>query len=161
MSNNNNNNVTCYFHPLVKKVIIIVTLMHLLLRKGPKSTRFAGRERQLAEMLLIRNAQVLLRNHTNLILWKKQFSILEDRDGILRSHGRINNHLSLLSYSTNHPIMLIGNSHLMTLYIHHAHSRVLHNSTKEMMTELMSQFWVIKGHSVVKQLLHGCYTCKR
>ena len=74
--------------------------------------------------------------------------------------SRIDNALSL-PYSAKHPIILPSNSHLTTLYVCRLHARVLHNGVKETLTELRSQFWVIRGRSVVKRILHNCYTCRR
>ena len=42
-----------------------------------------------------------------------------------------------------------------------AHQRVLHNGVKETLTELQSRFWILKGRSTVKQILHHCTTCRR
>ena len=109
---------------------------------------FSGKERQYAELLLIRDAQASLKCHKNFTTWKRQFSFFDD-DGVLRCQGRIDNALSL-PYSAKHPIILPSNSHLTTLYVRCAHARVLHNGVKETLTELRSQFWVIKGRSVVK-----------
>ena len=82
-------------------------------------------------------------------MWEKQLSLFADNDGILRCRGRIDNALNL-PYLTKHPVILPGDHHLKTLYVCRAHDRVLHNGTKEILTELRSQLWVIKGRSVVK-----------
>lgn len=144
---------------------LINILTHVLkfcsiLRRQSGSTAFDGSERKFAEILLIRDAQVSLKAHKNFPVWEKQLSLFEGDHGVLRCRGRIDNALGL-SYSTKHPVILPGDHHLTTLYIRRAHARVLHNGTKETLTELRSQFWVIKGRSVVKRILQHCYICRR
>lgn len=145
------------FSRLINVLTYVLKFCSILQRKtGP--TAFDGNERKFAEILLIREAQVSLKAHMNFSVWERQLSLFADDDGILRCRGRIDNALNL-PYSTKHPVILPGDHHLTTLYVHRAHARVLHNGTKETLAELRSQFWVIKGRSVVKQILHNCYTC--
>ncbi|XP_064394514.1 uncharacterized protein LOC135341786 [Halichondria panicea] len=122
-------------------------------------TTVCKNERMIAEVLLIKEAQLLLRDHKNFLMWEKQLFLFEDEHGVLRSRGRIAN--ATLPYSTKHPIILPSDHPLTTMYIRQSHSRVLHNGVKETLTELRSRFWVIKGRSVVKQVLHSCNTCRR
>ena len=131
-----------------------------ILQRKTSPTAFDGNERKFAELLLIRDAQVSLKAHKNFPVWEKQLSLFSGDDGVLRCRGRIDNALDL-PYSTKHPVILPGDHHLTTLYVRRAHARVLHNGTKETLTELRSQFWVIKGRSVVKRILHNCYICRR
>ena len=42
-----------------------------------------------------------------------------------------------------------------------AHDKVYHNGTKETLTEVRSRFWIIKGRSLVKKLIHECCICRR
>ena len=37
----------------------------------------------------------------------------------------------------------------------------MHGGVKSTLTELRSRFWVVKGRSVVRQILHQCAVCKR
>ena len=130
------------------------------LRRKTGPTSFDGNERKFAETLLIREAQVSLKTHKNFPVWEKQLSIFADNDGVLRCRGRIENALNL-PYSAKHPAILPGDHHLTTLYVRRAHARVLHNGTRETLAELRSQFWVIKGRSVVKRILRNCIICRR
>lgn len=41
------------------------------------------------------------------------------------------------------------------------HDRVCHNGTKETLKEVMSRFWIIKGRSLVRKLIHQCTVCRR
>ena len=58
-------------------------------------------------------------------------------------------------------MILPGDHHLTALYVRRTHVRVLHNGVKETLAELRSQFWVVKGRSVVKRILHNCCVCRR
>ena len=129
-------------------------------RRKTGSTTFSGKERKCGELFLIKKAQASVISHKKYPMWKKQLMLFEDDSGILRCRGRIDNAVNL-PYSTKHPILLPNNHPLTTLYIHQANARVLHNDMKETLTELRSRFWVIKGRSVVKRILHNCYTCRR
>ena len=42
-----------------------------------------------------------------------------------------------------------------------AHIRVCHNGVKETLTELRSRYWVVKGRSITRSLVHRCTTCRR
>ena len=42
-----------------------------------------------------------------------------------------------------------------------AHIRVCHNGVKETLTEVRSRYWIIKGRSLTKSLVHRCTTCRR
>ena len=66
-----------------------------------------------------------------------------------------------LTWLIKQPDILPGYHHLISVYVRRAHARVLHNGTKETLTELRSQFWVIKGRSMVKRIIHNSYICWR
>ena len=131
-----------------------------VLRRKTGPTAFDGNERKFAETLLIKEAQASLKTNKNFPIWERQLSLFEDSDGILRCRGRID-HALVLPYSAKHPAILPSDHHLTTLYVHRAHARVLHDGTKETLAEFRSQFWVIKGRSVVKRILRSCVICRR
>ena len=136
----------------------VLSFCSILRRTSP--TAFNDNERRYAEMLLIRKAQASLKSHKNFAMWVRQFSLFADVSGIVRCRGRIDNALNL-PYSTKYPVILPGDHYLTTLYILQAHTRVLHNRVKETLTELRPRFWVIRGKSVVRRLLHNCFVCRR
>jgi hypothetical protein len=47
------------------------------------------------------------------------------------------------------------------LFIRKAHHRVLHNGVKETLAELRSRFWIVKGRSLIKSIIHRCCVCRR
>ena len=144
----------------LQRLINVLTYVLKFCSKTRKSTSFVGSERRFAETLLIKGAESFLRSHRNYPLWKKQFMLFEDNDGIVRCRGRIS-FADNLSYSTKHPILLPSDHPLTTLYIRQAHERVLHNGTRETLTELRAKFWVIRGRSTVRKIVHSCVTCRR
>ena len=91
--------------------------------------------------------------------WQKQFELFQDKNGLWRCGGRIQN--AAVPYSTKHPILLPKGHHLTLLFVRKAHERVLHNGVKETLMELWSQFWIVKGRSFVKHVLHQCQVCRR
>ena len=90
--------------------------------------------------------------------WKRQFSLFTDKNGIWRCGGRLTN--ATLPYSTKHPILLCKDHPLTALIVHKAHLRVMHDGVKETLTELRTQYWIVKGRSFVRKIIHQCTTCR-
>ena len=120
---------------------------------------FEADETARAEMLWIIESQAPLLRDKNFDNWKKQFGLFIDDNGIWRCRGRIANADN--PYSTKYPIFLHRDHHLTRLFVLNAHQRVFHNGLRETLTELRSRFWILKGRSTVKQILHHCTTCRR
>ena len=66
-----------------------------------------------------------------------------------------------VSLSVKHPAILPRQHHFTQLVIIDAHERVFHNGIKETLTEVRSQFWIVKGRQLVRRLLYHCAICKR
>jgi len=66
-----------------------------------------------------------------------------------------------LPYSTKHPILLCKDHPLTALIVCKAHLRVMHDGVKETLTELRTQYWIVKGRSFVRKIIHQCTTCRR
>lgn len=90
---------------------------------------------------------------------KKQWNLFRDPEGIWRCGGRLQH--ARLKYNSKFPILLIGSHYLTTLLIRRAHQRVFHNGTKETLNELRARYWIIKGRTVVRQVIHHCNLCRR
>ena len=86
-------------------------------------------------------------------------SQVQDEKRIWRCGGRIQN--ADLTYSTKHPILIARSHYLATLLVWRAHERVFHGGVKTTLTELRSQFWIICGRSLVKQLIGKCVIRRR
>lgn len=107
---------------------------------------------------------------TALTLWRKEaqlhlqennesLSVFEDEDGVLRCKGRIQN--STLPYSIKFPVLLPRKHHFTELVILHSHGTVKHNGIRETLTEVRSNYWIVKGRQAVKGLLSRCVVCKK
>ncbi len=57
--------------------------------------------------------------------------------------------------------MLTSGHHFTTLLVRRAHERVIHNGVKETLTDIRSKFWIVKGRSFVRRILHQCVVCRR
>ena len=112
-----------------------------------------------AKALWVIESQHVLAQHKNFNQWKRQFDLFRDERGIWRCRGRI--HKADLSYSAKHPILLDKSHYLFTLLVRRAHKRLFHGGVKSTLTELRSQFWLVKGRSFVKQVLAKCTICRR
>ena len=112
-----------------------------------------------AEVLWVREAQASLIHERNFKKWKTQLQLFKDRVGLWRCKGRLGN--ADLPYGTKHPILLPTKHRLTELIIKRAHERVFHNGVKDTLSEIRSAYWIIKGRSVVRGLIHRCVLCKR
>ena len=89
---------------------------------------------------------------------KCEFNAFLDQKGLWRCGGRLAN--ADIPYSTKYPL-LISRHHPMTpLVINDAHRRVLHNGVRDTLTEIR-RFWIVKGRSLVRLIIHRCVTCRR
>ena len=122
--------------------------------KGP----LAPQELVEAEELWIIDTQIMLKNESNLKVWWKQFDLFADDNGLIRCRGRLNN--ANLPYATKYPLFLPRNAYLTTLVVKRAHCRVMDNGVRETLTEIR-RYWIIKGRSLVRSIIHYCVTCKR
>lgn len=82
-----------------------------------------------------------------------------DDDGLLRVGGRLDR--APMPFSARHPIIMHPKDPVTKLLIHHAHLTVLHSGTERTLTEIRSAYWIPKGRSAVKHVLHGCVVCRR
>ncbi len=112
-----------------------------------------------AERLWIIESQLMLTKDSNFDIWKKQFGLFLDENGIWRCGGRLSN--TNLPFSTKHPILLHRNHHLTILIVKSAHARVLHDGVKETLTELRARYWIVKGRSLVRSVILRCILCRR
>ena len=81
-------------------------------------------------------------------------------DGVAwRCGGRLDN--ADVDYDTNNPYLLPKNNHFSKLIVLDCHKRVGHNKVKDTLNELRNIYWIIKGRSYVKKLLHDCVLCRK
>ena len=109
-----------------------------------------------AEMLWIRSAQQQLAGDKS---QQKRFNLFIDDQRIWRCGGRLAN--AEVPVAVKYPILLSRHHPLTTLVVQEAHKRVHHNGVKETLTEVRQKFWIPKGRSVVRYLIHHCVLCRR
>ena len=109
-----------------------------------------------AELLWVKSAQGTL---TDLKTLTKQFNMFKDDKGVWRCGGRLAN--SEVPYATKFPILLPRKHPITSLIVKQAHQRVLHNGAKETLAETRSKYWIPKGRSLTRKVIHDCVTCRR
>ena len=112
-----------------------------------------------AEKCLIKVSQVALQQNKDFALWKLQFDLFIDEDGIWRCSRRLAN--VGLPTCTVFPILLDTKSHITHLIVMACHERIMHGGVKDTLTELRSKYWIVKGRSFVNKLLQRCVVCSR
>ena len=110
-----------------------------------------------AEALWVAESQHTLAKDENFGQWRKQFDLFQDDKNIWRCRGQLKN--ADVSFSTMHPILLSKDHFLTTLFVRRAHERVMHSGVKATLTELRSQFWIVKGRNLVKRIIGQCPVC--
>ena len=88
-----------------------------------------------------------------------QLNLFLDENGLWRCGGRLAN--ANLPYSTKYPLLLPRNHPLTPLIVNDAHRCILHNGVRETLTEVRRKFWIVKGRSLVRGIIHRCVTCRR
>ena len=90
--------------------------------------------------------------------WQEQLDLFVDEKGLWRCRGRIEK--ANISYTTKYLVLLHNVHHLTALLIKKAHSRVLHNGVKEMLTELRSNFGLSKDAVSLRKSITGAMFAK-
>ena len=96
-----------------------------------------------ARILWIKYMQSHLPENENFPLLRQQLGLYLDDERIWRCGGRMSN--STLSPSAQNPILLDTTHHLTKLLVLEAHERVLHDGVRETLSELRSQYWLVRG----------------
>lgn len=76
-----------------------------------------------------------------------------------RCRGRLGN--VDLQYHTKYLVLLPGKHYFTELIIRRAHKRVGHNGTKETITEVRANFWIIRERVVVRKIIHKRVICQK
>ena len=148
------------FRRLIAVTAIVLKVCQIFLkciRPEPSTCIYDDQTR--AEILWLVESQQELVKDKNFKLWKGQFNLFQDDDKVWRCGGRIQN--ANVSFTTKHPALLSAYHGLTILLVKRAHERVMHSGVKATLTELRSQFWILKGRSVVKAILRKCTVCRR
>jgi len=79
-------------------------------------------------------------------------------DGLIRLGGRLQ--CSDLSREQCHPLLLMGSHRFMELLILQTHIRLHHFGVRVILSELRTEFWIVRGQQTIKRVLHKCLPCK-
>jgi hypothetical protein len=131
----------------------------LLDKVRPDRATGSGTINATAEELWILECQQLVAADKNFKQLREQLGLFQDENGLWRCGGRIQN--AAVPYTTKHPALLHKSHYLTGLIVKKAHSRVLHGGVKATLVELRSKFWIIKGRTFVKGIIHKCRVCRR
>lgn len=83
---------------------------------------------------------------------------LDDR-GLLRVGGRLQ--AAALTYDQRHPLLIHKKCNLAVLLMRDVHVRTLHGGPQLTRNLIAQRFWIIKGNSLVRQLVRSCVRCAR
>lgn len=84
-----------------------------------------------------------------------------DGDGLLRMDGRLR-FADELPYGTRHPILLPKDHPVTRLVVLDAHGRLVHGAgVEQVLTELETRFWIVKGRRMVRSVTEVCAECRR
>lgn len=112
-------------------------------------------ERVEAETLWAKSAQ----NQRDIKTLTKQFNLFQDEKGVWRCGGRLSN--AELPYAIKYPILLPSDHPLTALVVKDAHERVCHNGVRETLTETRSKYWIPRGRSFTRKIIHNCVLCRK
>ena len=116
-------------------------------------------ELELAKLYWIKDCQSQLQTDKRFESWKRHLDLYLDDSGVWRCGGRMSK--SSLSLAAQNPVLL-NKDHLLTrLIVVQAHQRVYHDGVKETLTELRSEYWLVKGRQFIKKVVHDCIICKK
>ena len=90
-----------------------------------------------------------------------QLNPKSDGDRLLRMDGRLR-FADELPYDTRHPILLPKDHPVTKLVIADPHERLGHGAgVEQVLTELRSRFWIVKGRRMVRNVTEACAECRR
>eukprot|EP00731_Ephydatia_muelleri_P005954 Em0003g202a len=147
---------------LLKVTAIVYKFIQVLKmrRRGTEaSVRLEAKDIIDAELYWIRIAQEMLLQDEKFTMWKTQLGLYLDDLGLWRCKGRLSN--AELPMDAKHPILLPSKHHITILVAQDCHKHVMHGGIKETLAELRGRFWIIKGRSFLRNLLHQCTICAR
>ena len=83
---------------------------------------------------------------------KLNLNLKTDESGVVRSYSRLKN--AKIPFDTKATIIVNQKHKLAELIVYYSHLKVLHRGVKQTLTEIRSNYWITRGRSYVKKLLH-------
>ena len=112
-----------------------------------------------SELYWIKIVQRNLENSARFVTWKQQFKMFMDEFGLWRCGGRLTN--PDMPQPSKHPNLLETTHPVTTLIVKDCHEKVMHNGVRETLSELRSRYWINRGRSFIRRILHECLVCKK
>ena len=147
-------------HKLYRIKALVLKFVNVLQHKSADSSHdLTQNYLARAKKLWIMDCQtVLIKNH-NFSTWKLQFNLYLDEHQLWRCRGRLQH--ANLPFAAKDPLLLARKHRLTELVVRDAHHTVQHGGVNETLTQIRSQYWIIRGRSLVRSVIHNCVTCRR
>jgi hypothetical protein len=79
-------------------------------------------------------------------------------DGLIRLGGRLQ--YADLTREQQHPLLLDGGHRFTELLILQTHTQLHHFGVRIVLSQLRSEFWILRARQTIKRVLHACLVCK-
>ncbi|GBN75964.1 hypothetical protein AVEN_139256-1 [Araneus ventricosus] len=76
----------------------------------------------------------------------------------LRLGGRLQ--FAQVTSEEKHPLLLDGSHHFVKLLIRHTHVRLHHLGVRIVLSDLRSNYWILRGREAIKRVIHGFLPCR-
>ena len=80
----------------------------------------------------------------------QNLNLFRDADGLLRCRGRLEN--ADVTDNVKYPYLLIKEHRFTELVVIYSHELVLHNGLRETLTQLRSEYWIVKARNFIKKV---------
>ncbi|KAK2561737.1 hypothetical protein P5673_015113 [Acropora cervicornis] len=80
-------------------------------------------------------------------------------DGVIRVGGRI--HRAPIAFKAAHPMVLPKSHHVSMLIVRYYHYVLGHAGREHVLSVIRQSFWILRGRSLVRQILRKCVSCRR
>ena len=80
-------------------------------------------------------------------------------DDVIRVGGRI--HRAPIAFKAAHPMVLPKSHHVSMLIVRYYHYVLGHAGREHMLSVIRQSFWILRGRSLVRQILSKCVSCRR
>ena len=140
-------------------VFKVVEILEAKIGKGDAELTITATDMAKSELYWVKIVQHSLETNAWFSTWKQQFYMFMDEAGLWRCRGRLTN--ADLPQPSKHPILLEITHTFTTLTMKDCHEKVMHNGVRETLSKLRTRYWIVRGQSFIRRILHNCLVCKR
>ncbi len=123
------------------------------------ASAISAEEIDMVEVLWVTHVQKKITEQNDFQALRSQLRLFQDDHDLWRCGGRLHN--ADIPYSVKYLILLERGHPFTELVVRRAHVRVCHNGVKETLTEVRSRYWIPKGRSLARAIIHKCVICKK